>query len=277
MTALLVYTPTCEGGLRQECRESVLAQDYSGPWEWVIDEDDPFPPPDLRNVLAKYQRARLLALANGYAALVTVEHDMILPADALTKLAATSADVVYGTYVLRHGSNVLNTWQYIGGRNLGESLTLHPRELAQYRQAGQGRVSGVGWGCTLIRRRVLERIEFHDGDGQNPAADLAFATDVQLLKFVAMARFDVACGHMEGDVILHPWEIGRMGMVEVEALQNVNVAAGGIVHLVVGQRYSLPAADAHDLARAGYVRIVEQGVSRETATAKRPTEKAVRK
>lgn len=277
MPGLLVFTPTCDGGLRDACRQSVLAQDYTGRWEWVIDADDPFPPPDHRNVLAKYQRARRQVLAGDYHALVTVEHDMVLPPDALTKLDATAADVVYGTYVLRHGSNVLNTWQYIGGRNLGESLTLHPQELQRLRQAGQGRVSGVGWGCTLMRRRVLERIKFRDGDGENPAGDLAFAVDVQRAGLVAMARFDVACGHIEGDEVLHPWEIGLINMVEVDALQSLNVLiAGAVVRLVAGQRYELPGADAHELARAGYVRIVVPSQP-ETATAKRAAEKAVRK
>ena len=277
MTGLLVYTPTYAGGLRDECRASVLAQDYTGRWEWVIDEDDPFPPPDHRNVLAKYQRARLAVLAGDYHALVTVEHDMVLPPDALTKLDATAADVVYGTYVLRHGTYVLNTWQYIGGQNLGQSLTFYPDELASYRQAGQGRVAGIGWGCTLIRRKVLEGVKFRDAGGENPAGDVAFAIDVQRAGWLAVARFDVACGHMDGDTQLHPWEIGRDGMIEVDALQSLNVlVAGAVVRLLAGQRYVLPAADAHELARAGYVRIVALPQP-ETATAKRTTEKAVKR
>jgi len=133
---LLVYTPAYAGGPLAECRGSVLGQRYDDRWEWVVDDDDPFPTPDHRNVLAKYQRARAKALAEGFDALVTVEHDMVLPVDALEKLAATEAPVVFGTYTLRHGSHVLNTWRYENRRNFGMSLSLYPHELRILRRAG---------------------------------------------------------------------------------------------------------------------------------------------
>ena len=41
--------------------------------------------------------------AGGFDALLLVENDMILPPDALLKMAAVDADVVYGLYVNRHG------------------------------------------------------------------------------------------------------------------------------------------------------------------------------
>ena len=269
---LLVYTPTYAGGLLGECRGSVLPQQFIGEWEWVIDEDDPFPAPDHRNVLAKYRRAKGLALSGGYDALVTVEHDMVLPVDALAKLASTeAAGVVFGVYVLRHGSNVLNAWQYKGDRNLGMSLSLFPNELRILRRAGVGRVSGVGWGCTLIRREVLERAPFDDGGGDCPAGDIPFALWCLRNKITMMARFDVECGHIEEGRVLMPTE--AINMTKVEALQRVNVLAGGVsVALEPGQRYVLPDGDALELERAGYVRriVIERAVAEpmaETAVA----------
>lgn len=258
---LLVYTPTYAGGLLGECRGAVLAQQY-GDWEWVIDDDDPFPAPDHRNVLAKYRRARVQALAGGYDALVTVEHDMVLPVDALATLAATDAPVVFGVYVLRHGTFVLNACRYENDRNVGMSLSVYPGELRILRRAGVGRVSGVGWGCTLMRRDVLERAPLDDGGGQCPAGDLPFAQWCLANRVEMLARFDVACGHVTGGSVLMPND--AVETVTVTALQSLNVLAGGVsLAIVAGEQYALPIGDALELARAGYVR---RPVEVETAT-----------
>ncbi len=249
---LLVVTPTFEDGPEAACVESIQGQQYEGPWEWVIDADDPFPPPDHRNVLAKYQRARVKALNEGFDALVTVEHDMVLPVDALEKLTATEAPVVLGTYTLRHGSHVLNTWRYENQRNFGMSLSLYPHELRILRKAKIGRVSGVGWGCTLIRRDVLERAPFID-DGQCMAGDLPFAQWCLANDVLMLARFDLECGHVEDGKILMPYE--TTDPVRVEPLQRVRVLVdGATVTLEEGQPIDLPAFMVADLERAGYVR-----------------------
>lgn len=263
---LLVYTPTTEDGPAAACVESIDGQQYQGQWEWVVDADDPFPVPDHRNVLAKYRRAKSLALAGGYDALVTVEHDMVLPSDALAKLAETEAGVVFGVYVLRHGSNVLNAWQYKGDKNLGMSLSLFPNELRALRRAGMGRVSGVGWGCTLIRRDVLERAPLTDGGGDCPAGDIPFALWCLRNGVTMMARFDVECGHIEDGRILMPTE--AINMTKIEALQRVNVLAGGVsVALEPGKRYVLPDGDALELERAGYARriVIERALAEPVA------------
>jgi hypothetical protein len=254
---ILVYTPTYDDALHPQCRASIEAQQTTHEWEWVIDADDPFPPPDHRNVLAKYQRAQRLALAGGYDALVTVEHDMVLPPDALQKLAdTTGAGVVYAPYVLRHGNYSLSTWQYCGENSLGMSLTLYPRELARYRQAGVGRISGCGWGCTLIHRNVLERIPLHSGNGSNPTGDIQFAMDCLRAGVIAYGRFDIPCGHFntEGQLLM-PYD-DTTTMMRVEALEDVTVFIDGKpMRLTAGMRYTVTMAEAYDLERAGYVRI----------------------
>jgi hypothetical protein len=120
---------------------------------------------------------------------------MDLPPHAIDTLWNDGADVVYGTYMFRHGwPLVVNALQYINGRNIGQSLTLHPDEHQQAKQAGRWRVSGVGLGCTLIRRSVLEQIDFEpDNDGQ--ACDMPFARACVKAGIEQYARFDVACGH----------------------------------------------------------------------------------
>jgi hypothetical protein len=161
---------------------------------------------------------------------------------------------------------VLSTWQYINDRNLGMSLTNYPAELAQARQAGVWRICGVGNGCTLFRRNVLERLAFRDGgDGQQYAPDLPFAEDALRAGFLSLGRFDVPVEHIEDGRRLHPYL--HAGPTKVTALETVNaIAAGRHVHLDAGQTYELSQAEAADLERVGYVRIEEMPKA-QTATA----------
>lgn len=260
MTSVLVFTPTWEidrgTAMRPETAASVRGQVFSGDFEWVVGLHNPYQPVggNARNVLAQYQDARSRFLASDHDALLTVEHDMVLPPDAIQKLWDTDADIVYGVYMFRHGSIVLNAWEYIGGKNLGESLSLHPAKLEQARRKGVIRVSGCGFGCTLIRRHVLEAIEFrHDGTDQW-SPDIPFAMDAQRAGYVSVARFDVPCGHYDGEVLIPAFGVGTMEQVIVTAVQDV-VAAG--LRMKAGQQYTLTRRDASELSRAGYVELVE--------------------
>ena len=131
---------------------------------------------------------------------------MVLPLDALTKLAAANKPVVYGVYMLRHGSTVLNAWRREGTKALGQSLSLFPDELGRAKRAGLWPVSGCGWGCTFIRRDVLAAVPFHDGGEQNLAGDLVFAVDCLRQGFEAYAHFGVQCGHVHDGVVLWPFD-----------------------------------------------------------------------
>ena len=188
------------------------------------------------------------------------------------------APVVFGTYTLRHGSHVLNTWRYENQRNFGMSLSLYPNELRILRKAKIGRVSGVGWGCTLIRRDVLERAPFLD-DGQCMAGDLPFAQWCLAEDVLMLARFDLECGHVEDGKILMPYE--TTDPVRVEPLQRVRVLVdGATVTLEIGEAIELPAFMVDDLERAGYVRraAVERAVAEPAAeVAVSPVQKSRRK
>ena len=152
MTHLLIFTPTYADKLHPLTIRSVVNQQFDGRLTWEIGRYNPHPEPGNANVLAQYQRAREIFLAGDYDALLTVEHDMVIPPLAAQRLWDTAAMVVYAPYMLRHGSHVLSTWQYKGDRNMGRSLSLFPMELAVLRWGGVGRGSGVGFGCTLLRR-----------------------------------------------------------------------------------------------------------------------------
>ena len=271
---ILVFTPTCNDGPRPETVASVKGQSFTD-YVHEVSWHNPYPGRDMRNVVTQYQRAWGMALEGGYEALLTFEHDMTMSPNAVQRLYETDAPVVYGVYMLRHGTKTLSAWQHTGGRNLGMSLSLYPAELKRYRQRGWGEVCGVGWGCTLIRRPVLERITVRQtGDGD--AGDIAFATDCVRAGIRQIARFDVPCGHIEPDGnVLDPYRQG--GIVRrVLALQNVTVNADGqTVAMKHGRYYSLPPDVAMELQRAGYVIVTNDDEARETADLPQAEETAV--
>lgn len=278
---VLAFTPTYEmkgvEQIRPETR-AAMARLYvpeGVTLEWVIGRENPWPYPTHKNVLHQYQGARALALAGGYDALWTVEHDIVPPADAVGKLAGTAAGVVYGVYLLRHGSYVLNAWEYIGEMNLGGSLTIRPAAYEKALEQGWSRVCGCGWGCTWINRPVLERFEFHDDRGKNPAGDLAFAKDCMREGVLCVARFDVPCDHLEGELRLRPFGGAVNELMKVEAL--VDVVAPGGVAMKRGKIYELPRPVASEMVRAGYVLAIEmEPEALETAAMEPAPEKAIK-
>jgi hypothetical protein len=261
---LLVYMPTYtlpDGteAMSPESAESVRSQQIDGDLVYEIGRYNPFPGADHRNVTAQYQRAQAMMLEGEYDALLTFEHDNVLPDPrAVQRLLDTPGDVVYAPYVLRHGVSVLSTWQYIGDKNLGESLTLHPDELEKARAAVVWRVCGVGHGCTLFRRHVMERIDFHCGEGNQYAPDIPFARDALAAGLISNGRFDVPVLHRQNDAWLHPYEtIGRKRYycrVTVNAL----TPDGSRFRLVQGEYVQMTPDQAYDLARAGFITIPDE-------------------
>lgn len=277
---VLIFTPTwkeADGSLaiHPECMESIRAnrKSFSGMTDWVIGLENPYPYPDARNVVAQYQRAQAEFLAGAWDALLTVEHDNVLPdAGSLQRMVDTEGDVVYAPYMLRHNAWVISTWQYCGDRNLGMSLTHYPDELERYRKAGVGRVSGVGHGCTLFRRNVLEAIPFRSDMGGTQSPDVPFAEDALRAGFVSMGRFDVPVAHWDNGERLEVWWVKPA--MKYRAVETVNAMVDGVfMRLVAGESYDLTHQQAADLTRAGYVEMLSVT---ETATMP-PAENAMAK
>lgn len=276
MDRVLVFTPTYGGLLQQLTTESIAALTFDGVVDRRVSHDNPHPGRDMRNVVHQFRLGRQMALDGGYDALLLVEHDMIVPPDALQKLWDTPAPVVYGCYELRHGMYALNLFQFTGGRNIGMSLSLYRDELEAARRRGWCEVSGAGFGCLLIRRSVLEAVPFRDAGN---APDLPFAQDCVSARIKQIGRFDVECGHIDTDTgkTLWPWE-GNFGMVaRVIAMQTMVVRADDASLAIEKDRYySMSVQSARDLSRAGYVRIMNDAdiVADELETAVSPAAEA---
>lgn len=242
---ILVFTPLHpDYGVQQHTLDSINAalQAYQGPVDWhLCANDNPHVLP-FENVTRQHNKARQLVLDGGYDILLSIEADMIVPPDTITKLTTIDADVVYGLYVWRHQKHRWSAYK---------ELTLWGGESYSYDFTGisarsaWGKIvdaAGLGMGCTMIRRTVLERLSFrlYDGEpgwiedvygdqfremGIDPRRqhkgmlcdDWFFALDVQHYNFSQKADLSVVCGHITEKGVLWP-------DVDVKELYRLEVA-----------------------------------------------------
>lgn len=213
------------------------------------------------NVIRQYQRARQMTLDGGYDAVLFIEHDMIIPPDALVKMAEAQGDVVYGVYMFRHGKPTMNAFRETSGVGLDCSLQNYPQELQRAIQAQVWPVSGLGFGCTLIHRRVFDQVEIRmPENGHYP--DGPFAADAKRLGYKQVAHFGVLCGHIRPDgYVLWPLMDGKdvaMDMIKVKILRSFNGNVRGLsVPFSAGQEAQIPMEEAIDFQRAGLLAIVD--------------------
>lgn len=210
---VMVFIPAYR--LEAETIQAVTALQWGGPLTVVIQWDNPYfheeerkkRHVDIENVLHQYERGRETFLAGKYDAMLVIESDIIPPADALEKMAKVKADVVYGVYRFRR-SNVINIFERypdkngIPPRNVGESLSAKPYLLRRAVAQGVYPCSGAGLGCALIRRKVLEKVEFRKEVDLAAHCDTYFNRDVLKHGFSQAAEMTVICGHKDVDGIL---------------------------------------------------------------------------
>jgi hypothetical protein len=200
---VLIFTPVLR--LEPETIKAITALEWEGAKSLLLQCDNPHP--DQRdklkrrvmNHLHQYQRGREVFLDGRYDALMIVESDIIPPKDALIKLAKMDADLAYGVYRFRL-SNVVNIFEMYPGkpRNVGESLSIRPGRLAAAVKAGITKCSGAGFGCILIKRQVLEQIEFRVEWPKNGGhCDSPFVRDAMRRGFDQRADMSVICGHKD--------------------------------------------------------------------------------
>ncbi len=180
--------------------ESIFRLEYDGPLHYRFHKgDNPChggPRPAYDNIAHNFNLARDAFLAGGYDALLTIEADMIVPRNTATRLArclAEGADIAYGLYVWRHGSRKWSAYTEIEGVQ-GRSLSSDP-ERARRAWGKVVKVVGVGLGCTLISRRVLERFAFRVED-YRCSCDWWLAHDAQEAGLLQVCDTGVVCGHI---------------------------------------------------------------------------------
>jgi hypothetical protein len=179
--------------------ESIFRQDYPILDIWFSKGDNPwFDSNGRHNIAHNYNKARRWMLDNDYDYLFTVEADMIIPPNALTRLLDVcenqGADVAYGLYCFKNTST-WSAWTYLDMKG-GRSIRKDP-DLAKASWGEVIDVAGVGMGCTLIKRSTMEALEFRT-DETNPDVhnDWVFAYDLQQKGLVQKCDLGVVCGHI---------------------------------------------------------------------------------
>jgi GT2 family glycosyltransferase len=136
--------------------------------------------------------------------MLVIESDIIPPPDALIKLAALNVDCAYGVYRFRQVDVISINERYPEpNTNLGSNLSYERYLLKRAMKLGQYPCTGGGLGCVLIRRRVLEAIEFRVEDLFTAHCDTFFCQDLLKEGFSQAADMSVVCGHKtpEGEIL----------------------------------------------------------------------------
>lgn len=223
---VLVFVPVYR--LEPETVKAVLAMEWDGAISYLFQRDNPAPEMrdklkrNVTNHLHQYKRGREAFLRGRYDAMLIVESDIIPPADALQRLAQVGTDVAYGVYRFR-GSDIVNIFERyrdrngIRARNIGESLSVRHSVFRRAVRMGVYPCSGAGFGCVLIKRKVLEQIEFRVEYPKNGSyCDSFWTEDVYRAGFTMAADMRVVCGHKdENGEILWP-KMPRMDRTAME-------------------------------------------------------------
>lgn len=152
-----------------------------------------------KNITHKYNQARQMALAGGYDALLLVEDDMVVPANVVPRLLAAHADIAYGLTCWRHGTPGWSARLRLN--ESGQVVNLSDYRDEAWRLAGRVvDVAGTGTFCTLIRRHVLERLEFRlNSSMPDLCCDWWMSVDAQRAGLSQRADLSVICGHITPD------------------------------------------------------------------------------
>lgn len=141
-----------------------------------------------RQALATSQNfIREYALKHGFDYWMSVESDLFPPKDTIQKLMVHQKPVVGYPYMIGHEDvteqdimfgGIKKTWCVFRYKKteIGGGTELIPREEAdKMMNTGLQKVHGMGVGCALIRRDVLERFKFwYDSRFKNKHSDVYF-------------------------------------------------------------------------------------------------------
>ncbi len=171
--------------------QSIQGLAWDQPLDILLMRDDAPDSPHIANLTAKLNRAQAIFLQGSYDAMFVVESDMVIPSLALQRLSRVKASVAYGVYCTRRGTQRWLAYAALEGN--GEGPVARPSEWGKVMET-----HGVGFGCTLIHRPVLEAFEFRAGpDGEG--ADWNLAKDLVANGYTQAHDFGVLCGHILHD------------------------------------------------------------------------------
>ena len=119
--------------------------------------------------------ARKKCLDEGYDFLMFIESDLVPTPDAITRLMSYGERVVGATYYIGHEIKVPCIFFTMNKQGVLGTRLIHPKEVPEFLNTGLRKVHGMGLGCTLIRRDVVEKyVYWHDERFDNKHSDVYF-------------------------------------------------------------------------------------------------------
>ncbi|HUV74806.1 MAG TPA: hypothetical protein VMW79_10890 [Anaerolineae bacterium] len=191
---VLVATPMVRGAVYRQALDSALSLKWPERLDYFAPVGGDVAGDPHQNVTDKYNVAREVMLAGPYEAMLTLDSDIIPPPDALMKLAAADADVAYGLYVMGR------SWPIWSAHDEVDMTKATPLSKVRTKaEAAWGKVvevKGMGHGCTLFRRHVLEQLEWRLVDTLDVCSDWIIGLDCVEQGFSQVCDMTVICGHI---------------------------------------------------------------------------------
>lgn len=149
---------------------------------------------------------RKKVLDEGFDYWLSLESDLLPPKDIIWRLLPHQKSVVGVIYYLGAWDDpkipkpaCLFTLDMKDGHQMGTRM-LHPSESAKMLNTGLQKVHGVGLGCTLIKRSILERYGFWtDTRFDNKHSDVYFYMDLHNAGIPIYVDTDITVPHFASD------------------------------------------------------------------------------
>jgi FkbM family methyltransferase len=161
----------------------------------------------VRNLIASW--------AKHYDYLFSVDSDIILPKNTLTKMLAADKDIISGLYIQRHpNKQVVELYQDVNGGidNIPYSLLEEPRVVE---------VAGCGFGCVLIKNKVFTTMEYPHFLYKSAltmegtvSEDVYFCSKARSLGFTVWADTSIICDHV-GSYKFSPYSHAERNIDEI--------------------------------------------------------------
>lgn len=152
---------------------------------------------EVYNILAEsHEELRKYAIRNDYDYLLHLESDVFPPCDVIQRLLIHDLPIVSAMYMIDFGKDshlMSQEMEEIG--SLRETRNLKDGQDLISINGGLQKTFHCGLGCVLIRRDVLEQIQFRWEKGAIIAPDGMFAFDTDGLGFQKYIDTTILCEH----------------------------------------------------------------------------------
>jgi glycosyltransferase involved in cell wall biosynthesis len=149
--------------------------------------------------------AREKVLSEGYDYLMFIESDIIPTPDAISRLISYELPVVGATYYLKdHQQNLevpcIFFTEYKPEVDANGTRLITLQEVPGFLNTGLRQVHGMGLGCTVFRRDIIERFSFwHDERFDNKHSDVYYYMDLHNNKIPVYVDTNFIVKHYPSD------------------------------------------------------------------------------